>query len=226
MTLKPAHFLVLAALGVLGIGIAVAPLGAQTAVPESAEAFETAKLASLERVLGPMHDFVGHAIIPFDIGGNVDMYYFPQSAGTAMATMELLRFDGDIPLKGRIGTYELVSLTKKAIEADGFEAIERRVCATFTVLGRYSAEAVLNPLETCEIPFDEGTVCLIFDEYPSKGAFNFDGKRRGLLLVIEVFEDEMNFARQFGTKRLIALLKASGHYPYSDLDRKSVVVGQ
>lgn len=32
----------------------------------------------LETVLGKSHDLVGHAIIPVDAGGTVDMYYFPK----------------------------------------------------------------------------------------------------------------------------------------------------
>ena len=34
------------------------------------------KEIGLENVLGKMHEVVGHAIIPFSIGGAVDMYYF------------------------------------------------------------------------------------------------------------------------------------------------------
>ena len=35
------------------------------------------KMEGLEYVLGKSHNIVGHAIIPFEIGGAVDMYYFP-----------------------------------------------------------------------------------------------------------------------------------------------------
>lgn len=34
------------------------------------------KKAGMEKVLGPMHDMVGHAIVPFQVGGPVDMYRF------------------------------------------------------------------------------------------------------------------------------------------------------
>ena len=64
----------------------------------SAEEYDRAKQAALEGVLGKMHAYVGHAIIPYAIGGPVDMYYFPQSdGGTALATMELLGYDGSAP---------------------------------------------------------------------------------------------------------------------------------
>jgi hypothetical protein len=45
-----------------------------------------------------MHGFVGHAIIPFQIGGAVDMYYFPNGIpGTGFATVELIEPDGSGP---------------------------------------------------------------------------------------------------------------------------------
>ena len=71
------------------------------------------KSKGLENVLGKMHDLVGHAIIPFAVGGAVDMYYFPNHIkGTGFATMELLEPDGTGPLPNRLGTYELVAFTK------------------------------------------------------------------------------------------------------------------
>ncbi len=184
------------------------------------------KLAGMEAVLGPMHEFVGHAVIPFDVGGAVDMYYFPQERGTALATMELLRLEGDIPMRGKLGTYELVAFTKEKIGTPDFAKIERALCGIFTVLGNYSAGAVLNPLETCEIPDGEGKRCLVFDEYPSGGKLDSGGRRHGLLLVIQVHEDEMAFAMKYGTKALLRRLRDRGCYPFSDLDRKSVVSGR
>jgi hypothetical protein len=181
------------------------------------------KQAALEKILGKMYDKVGHAIIPFDVGGSVDMYYFPQENGTAMLTMELLRLEGDLPKETRMGTYELLAFTKNQIDSESFSKIERRMCGIFTVLGNYGQEEILNPNDTCEIPDDNGNMCLVLVEYPTSGKFNFDKKRHGLLLVIEVFESEMNYAMKYGTKKLIDKLKAEKFYPYSDLDRKNVV---
>ena len=90
------------------------------------------KQAGLERVLGNMHHLVGHAIIPFDVGGNVDMYYFREGiSGTGFATMELIKPDGTGSIPNRLGTYELVSFTKEAYDpSEGemlpFNTIERR----------------------------------------------------------------------------------------------------
>jgi hypothetical protein len=87
----------------------------------------------------------------------------------------------------------------------------------------YSASATLNPNETCEFPAEMESVggkSLIFDGYGSRTDKTV--RRFGILAVIEVFRSEMDFARSHGGSELIARLRASGHYPYSDLDREPV----
>jgi hypothetical protein len=191
------------------------------------------KRAALERILGPMHSLVGHAIIPFQVGGAVDMYYFPNGiAGTGFATMELIEPDGSGPKPNRIGTYELVAFTRQQMPSSDEEAgdhpfnrIERRICGIFTTIGFYSYDAVLNSGETCEVPGKEGepNKCLIFDEYtPDGAAFEIDGKRHCLLLCLEVFRSEMEHAMKCGSATVLKRLKEAGYYPYSDLDREPV----
>jgi hypothetical protein len=196
--------------------------------------YSEVKEKSLEKVLGPMHDMVGHAVIPFQVGGAVDMYYFPNGiAGTGFATMELIEPDGTGPKPNRIGTYELVAFTKlkmppqdtKRDDKDPFNRIERRMCGILTVVGRYSHDAVLNPGETCEVPWKEGdpTTCLIFDEYQKDGVpFEIEGKKHCLLLCMEVFRSEMEYAMKKGSAPVLRKLKEKGYYPYSDLDREPV----
>lgn len=46
---------------------------------EEHQKYDEAKQTALEKILGKMDDTVGHAIIPFIVGGTVDMYYFSQS---------------------------------------------------------------------------------------------------------------------------------------------------
>lgn len=190
------------------------------------------KLQGLENVLGKMHDLVGHAIISFAVGGAVDMYYFPNHIkGTGFATMELLEPDGTGPLPNRHGTYELVAFTKHNYEHNSdtktpFNLIEREVCGFFTTIGFYSREAILNPNETCEIPNDEGkeNTCLIFDLYePENKRFYIGDRQHHLLLCIQVFRSEMEYARKNGIENLFDKLKQVGHYPYSDLDRAPLV---
>jgi len=184
------------------------------------------KSKAIEGVLGPMENMVGHAIIPFDIGGTVDMYYFSEHiAGTGFVTMELINPDGSGPKPNVIGTYELVAFTKEKYNTieeteTPFNKIERHICGLFTTIGNYSFQAVLNPKETCEVPTDgEENACLIFDAY--KG-FQISGSIHHLLLCMQVFRSEMDFARANGTEKLIDLLKEAGHYPYSDLNREKV----
>lgn len=189
------------------------------------------KSEGLKAVLGPMHDLVGHAIIPFDVGGAVDMYYFPHHIpGTGFVTMELIDPDGNGPLPNCLGTYELVAFTKLPYnsskeETTPFNRIERRICGIFTTIGFYSFQAVLNPKETCEIPIEgEENRCLVFDLYEPNGTtFKIGDRQHHLLLCMEVFRSEMEYARENGSDALFDLLKEAGHYPYSDLDREPVI---
>lgn len=188
------------------------------------------KEKGLENVLGKMYGMVGHAIIPFAVGGAVDMYYFPNHIkGTGFATMELLDPHGNGPKPNRLGTYELVAFTKKPYNKSeetqtAFDLIERRVCGIFTSIGNFSIEVVLNPNETCEIPVEgEENRCLVFDNYqPENKEFKVGERKHHLLLCLEVFRSEMEFARKNGSAKLFSLLKGKGYYPYSDLDRERV----
>lgn len=189
------------------------------------------KSQGLENVLGKMHNLVGHAIIPFAVGGAVDMYYFPNHInGTGFATMELLEPDGTGPLPNRLGTYELVAFTKHAYNdiedtQTPFNLIERTVCGFFTTIGFFSREAVLNPNETCEVPNGESeeNTCLVFDLYqPDNKEFRIGERKHHLLLCLQVFRSEMEFSRANGSEELFKKLKEAGHYPYSDLDRQPV----
>lgn len=193
-----------------------------------------AKQAALERCLGPMYSMIGHAIVPFGLSGDaVDMYYFPNGIpGTGFATMELIEPDGSGPKPNRIGTYELVTFTKLRMPRDSesdenhpFNKIERRMCLIMTGIGLYSYHAVINPGETCELPVyeNEPNQCLIFDEYRRDGtAFEIEGRKHCLLLCIEVFCSEMEYAVRHGSDIVLRKLKATGHCPYSDLDREPV----
>lgn len=196
---------------------------------EEYEEYEELKMKGLEYVLGKSDRLVGHAIIPFEVGGSVDMYYFPNGVeGTGFATMELINPDGLGPVKNSMGTYELVAFTrhKYSSEDKAFSNIERRMCKIFTELGFYTKEVRVEPRETCEVPQDEGepNICLIFDEYtPGGKQFKIGDNKHGLLLVIEVFPDEMHYAMDNGGQNLLDLLKEKGYYPYSDMDRTSVI---
>ncbi|TGJ99033.1 hypothetical protein EHQ53_12250 [Leptospira langatensis] len=176
-----------------------------------------------------MHNMVIHAIIPFDVGGAVDMYPFPNALeGTALVTFELIGPDGTGPLPNDFGTYELLAFTRHKIDEDEtspFNLTERRLCGIFTRIGNYCTGAVLKPNDTIEIPGGENepNKCLVLHEWDAQNTrFSIDGKPHGLLLLLEVFRSEMDFARANGTPELVNLLKKEGHYPFSDLDRRPV----
>lgn len=193
------------------------------------------KKAALEKILGKMDDLVGRAAIPFTEGGAVDMFYFSNGIpGTGLATMELLTPVNNGLLAGKTGAYELVAFTKQRFpepgkendESQPFNIIERRLCGIMTSIGIYSLQASLKPGDTCEIPENEGGSerCLILDEYdPSGKDFVIENRKYRLLLCMEIFRDEMEYAMEFGSSALIEKLKAAGYYPYSDMDRKSAI---
>jgi hypothetical protein len=205
---------------------------------EQLDEFYQLKERAMTNVFGEMYELVGHAIIPFQIGGAVDMYYFPNAIeGTVFATMELIEHENKGPIPNRNGMYELVAFTRhkvskkineitKGDSENKFDKIERRVCGIFTSIGNYSYQAKLEPGETCEIPQDEGeeNICLIFDEYKKDNTeFKINGKSYGLLVCIEIFRSEMEYAMKNGSAELFKKLKYKGYYPYSDLDREPVI---
>jgi len=189
------------------------------------------KQRGLESVLGQMKDIVGHAIIPFAVGGAVDMYYFPNHIlGTGFATMELLDASGKGSQPNELGTYEFVAFTKLPYDSSerrstSFDLIERRICAIFTTIGNYSFQAVLKPGDTCEVPRDdEDNWCVVFDLYQPEGKeFSIGERKHHLLLCMEIFRSEMEYAIAHGSNSLFEKLKEGGHYPYSDLNREAVV---
>ena len=185
----------------------------------------------MEASLGKEHDMVMHAIIPYAIGGGLDLYYYPNGLpGTAIATKEL----SELPNQGSSNrvyrSYELVMFTKHRLDLDAandenteFGRAHTNLNAILNPIARYSAQATLNPNETCEFPAGMkrvGGKCLIFDGYASHS--DDMGEDFGLLAVIEVFRSEMEYARKHGGATLIQRLKEKGHYPYSDLDRAPV----
>lgn len=207
------------------------------------EEYQETKQKALEKILGPMDDTVWHAIIPFQVGGAVDMYCFSSHmTRTVFATMELIDPNGNGPKPNRMGTYELISCTRlesppvdfskpidlryKRTESGPFEKQQQRLCKILTAIGHYSFDAVLQPGETSEFPGDkeDDTKYIVFDEFDTKGIpFEIEGKRYGLLLCIEIHPSELKYAREQGSKALIEKLKEADVYPYSDLNRESVV---
>lgn len=189
------------------------------------------KSAFMEASLGKEHDRMRHSVIPFAIGGGLDLYYFPNGIpGTAIATKELCESRDDGSSNVVFDDYELVMFTRQRLdmkEAENpqtaFGKAHASINAFLNCIAAYSAEATLNPNETCEFPAEMASIggrCLIFDGYACHR--DEEGKTFGLLALIEIFRSEMDFARANGGAQLLQRLKDAGHYPYSDLDRAPV----
>jgi len=183
----------------------------------------------MESILGIEHDMVMHALIPYEIGGSLDLYYFPRGIkGTAIATKELAHACRESSSNNTFTKYELVMFTSENLNLDNandtntaFGSAHQNICSILNPIANYSEQATLDLNETCEFPTDMediGGKCLIFSNYgkiQNKQGF-------GLLLIIEIFHSEMKYAMDFGGSKLITLLKESNIYPYSDLNRDPV----
>jgi hypothetical protein len=196
-----------------------------------AQEWDERKSRLMEASLGKEHDMVMHAIIPYHIGGGLDLYYYPNGLpGTAVATKELTELPNEGPSNDVYRSYELVMFTRHPLDLDAakdertpFGRAHATINAVLNLIARYSAQARLNPNETCEFPAGMqrvGGKCLVFDGYACHSDEVAD--RFGLLALIEVFRSEMDYARKHGGAELLKRLKDAGHYPYSDLDREPV----
>jgi hypothetical protein len=206
-------------------------MASDEAADEVARQWYERKSRLMEASLGKEHDMVMHAIIPYAVGGGLDLYYYPNGLpGTAIATKEL----SELPNKGSSNdvyrSYELVMFTKHRLDLDAatdegaeFGRAHSNINAILNLIARYSAQAKLNPNETCEFPADMegvGGKCLIFDGYACHSddvAEDF-----GLLAIIEIFRSEMEYARKYGGAKLIKRLKSKEYYPCSDMGREPV----
>jgi hypothetical protein len=67
-------------------------------------------------------------------------------------------------------------------------------------------------------------VSVFYNYQPNnKEEFKVGDRKHHLLLCLEVFRSEMEFARENGAEQLLGKLKDAGYYPYSDLNRKPFV---
>ncbi len=185
----------------------------------------------MESILGKEHDMVMHALIPYGGGGTLDLYYYPNGIpGTAIATKELSYTCTNSSTNDKYEKYELVMFTRQSLNLDEAKAENkpfgkdhRNISSILNLIANYSAQAKLNPNETCEFPSDVeevGGKCLILSAYEpqekSKEEF-------GLMVIIEILRSEMEYARGNGGGKLIKLLQEKNVYPYSDLEREPVV---
>lgn len=176
-----------------------------------------ARLKGLSQVLGKPQDKVYHAFFPFSMGGFADVLVFPKFIkGRTYVTADCTGpLSGQ--LKSRLGQYELMMCTKKPVEAAAFH---------IKTLAPYTLEAKLQPGDTMEFKRSKGSTLrgLVFTHPGARPLqFKFLGKKYGLLLCIGVTLDELRFAQENGSDKLLPVLKKKGVFPYTDFTRKSVM---
>jgi len=193
----------------------------------------------IKSVLGKEHRLVSHSVIPFVIGGRLDLYYYPDYCnGTAIATKELTNYKFKKPKNHTYDAYELVMVTRYKLDLDStghknppentFAYDHKYISRILSTVAVYSKHAKLNPYETMEFPedFDEivGGKCLILDAL-SEPFCNQETKNRklGLMLLMEIHRDEMEYAIQHRGENLINKLKDKGVYPFTGIHRPSVL---
>ena len=193
--------------------------------------WDETKSKFMQVFLGREHDMVMHAIIPFAVGGTLDLYYYlDMIPGTTIATKELTTLPAEGSSNRIFACYEIAMFTRHELNLElarnkstPFGHAHSTINHILNCIGPYSADVMLNPNETCEFPADMpdvGGKCLIFDAY---GVQNLEERQLfGIMAIIEIHRSEMDFARAEGGAKLIERLKEAGHYPYSDLDRQPV----
>jgi Suppressor of fused protein (SUFU) len=177
-----------------------------------------ARVAAIETILGPSHDMVGHAPVPFDmgadIGGAADIIYFKNHVkGVVSVTSELIGHD--VQVQNDLGNYELM-ICHRDDEPWGANVIAR--------LAYYTLKARLNPGETMDIgsAVPEGSTIRAF-LFCNYGTFDVRGCRSGLLLCLGITEDELKACREGKREDVENAVKAANVFPFTDLFRKSAL---
>jgi hypothetical protein len=177
-----------------------------------------ARVAAIEKVLGKSDDVVGHAMIPFhfgpQMGGAADVIYFRHHIpGRVSVTSELIGYDEQV--QNELGNYELM-ICHRDDEEWGPGIISR--------LASYTLEAELNPGDTMDIgpavPEDSQITAFLFFEYAK---FTVRDRPAGLLLCVGITAEELEACRDGRRLEVEEALKKAGVYPYTDLDRDSVL---
>lgn len=197
---------------------------------EAQRLFDEQKQASLDSALGKMEDMVVHAIIPFFIGGGLDLYRFRRHIpGTLYVTQELFtRNKADRPKRSGGKYFELAVAFRDdedmAVD-DNLPPSTVKASELLNPIAHYVSEVSLKPGETAEVPGEDGepNTCLLFSELDLHGkSLAVNGEPFFLLCVTQIHPSELELARKDGSEMLIERLKAKGYFPYSDLDRPPV----
>lgn len=185
---------------------------------ESADRWWNPRMAALQAVLGPSEDMVFHAIQPLFLGGFADVVEFRQYVtGSTYVTSDLIGESGQLP--SSLGNYELMICARE--KSDWAANI---ICK----LAKYTLEAVLEPGQTMDIgtatPKGSSVTAFLFAEPEVRNTrLTVNGLESGLLLCIGILPDELDVCMKEGSTRILALLKEKNVFPFTDLNRTSVL---
>ncbi len=176
--------------------------------------FYSKLFAPLEVQIGPIDPMTIFAIMGFDGGG-------PLNFSTIGARA-----------KGPLVTYVSCELAvrkeQKQSEFGRFELIcscdnEEWVRRVLSDIGRMSLEVKLGHGHSVDIgPNVDSSAPLQGVLLLKQSKTTIDGKKFGVLRVIGITRDEMEFKLKLGTNRLVKALKAGGIYPHTMVSRASV----
>jgi suppressor of fused protein SUFU len=181
-----------------------------------------ARLAAIEKVLGPSDDSVIHGMIPFqfgqEMGGQADIVMFSKHVdGTVYVTADLI--GNEEQQTNSMGNYELMICRRKEGEED-----DEWGSWIIGSLAHYTIGEPIEPGETMGlgegVPEGATVEAFLFVDY---GRFEVLGKPAGLLLCLALTGAEGEYAMEHGPDAIIEKLKAAKIYPFSDTHRKSVV---
>jgi len=170
----------------------------------------------IEQILGKPESIVIHAHVPFHLGYN--------AGGRADVFLYKNHLDGIVYITG-----DLIGQKQKSSDAGNYEFMVAHKTDNewgsnlISNLSYYTLDASINSGETMDIgayASPENTVkAIVFDKYST---FRIGFKKYGLMLIIGITEDELEWAKRNSGSKLIEKLKEEDIYPITDLKRKSI----
>lgn len=171
--------------------------------------------APLEAEIGPIDPLTISAIVGFDAGGPLSFCTIGAKRGEAFVTYvscELAVRKEQTP--SDVGRYELLCSCDD----------EQWVRSILSVLGRMSLGTRFGPGHTVDIgPVvgPDASIQSVLLETQSRTTIH--GKKYGILRVIGITRDEMEFKQSRGSAELVRALRACGAYPHTSVNRSSAV---
>lgn len=173
----------------------------------------------IEVILGH-HDSVFHSPVPFDMGydagGGSDVHVFENHIdGFAYVTSDLI---GKKQKKSDANNYELMICHRNSETEWGINLI--------SALAYYTLQAPIFSNETMALEggpfFDENFTIrhVLFSKYTD---FTVEGNKLGLMLLIGITQQEWEWGQQNSNQQLLEILKDKKVFPYTDLQRESVI---